>query len=119
MSNYDPHVLCHSAAQILLLSAPDTKTKTAMECAGFKSVDEEYKLYRKRIERMRNRLRSSHPSQITIQEELTESTSSMSNSIETVSAQVRTIVPWFIVVFALLTYNSCCLDDKSNRDSKL
>ena len=78
MSSYDPIALCSSAAQILALSAPDTKTKTAMKCTGFRSIDEEYNAYRKRIERLTNKLKASHPSQLTVQEESLASTSSLS-----------------------------------------
>ena len=84
MSSYGPNALCHSAAQILLLSAPETKTKTAMICAGFKSVDTEYYLYRKRIERVRDQMKLLHPSQITVQEESMMSASSLSNSTDIV-----------------------------------
>ena len=56
MSAYDPGALCNAAAHILVHSAPQTATKIAMKCAGFKIVDEEYKVYRKRIERQRNKL---------------------------------------------------------------
>ena len=84
MSSYDPIALCSSAAQILALSAPDTKTKNAMKCAWFRSVDEEYNAYRKRIERLINKLKVSHPSQITVQEESLVSTSSLSTeTVET------------------------------------
>ena len=50
MSSYDPIALYSFTAQILALSAPDMKTKTAMNCAEFRSVDEEYNACRKRIE---------------------------------------------------------------------
>ena len=63
MSSYDPIALCSSAAQILLLSAPDTKTNIA---------------YRKRIKRLRNKLKTSHSSQITVQDESLVSRSTLS-----------------------------------------
>jgi len=96
MSSYNPTTLCHSAAQILLLSTSDTTTKTAMKCAGFKSVDEEYITYRKRIERMRNQLKLSHPAQITVQEESMMSTSSLSNCADSVAKASRTVVLLFV-----------------------
>ena len=77
MSAYDPGALCNAAAQILVHSAPQTATKIAMKCAGFKSVDEEYKVYRKRIERQRNKLMSL-PSLVLINEGSVESNSSTS-----------------------------------------
>ena len=84
--------MCHFAAQILLLSTSDTTTKTAMKCAGFKSVDKEYITYRKRIERMQNQLKLSHPSQITVQEESLISTSSLSNCTDIVAKASRIVV---------------------------
>ena len=92
MSSYDPHALCRAAAQILLLSTSDTTTKTAMKCAGFKSVDAEYITYRKRIERQRNQLKLSHPSQITVQEESLISTSSLSNCTDIAAKASRIVV---------------------------
>ena len=56
MCEYDYVLLCVSAANILVYSAPGTKTKEAMKCAGFKQVDIEYDTYWKHIERLKNKI---------------------------------------------------------------
>ena len=80
MLAYDPGALCNAAAQILFHLVPQTVTKVAMKCAGFKSVDNEYKVYRKRIERQRNKLMLL-PSLVSINEGSIASNSSTSNWI--------------------------------------
>ena len=88
MSSYDPTLLCDAAAKILMYSAPGTKTKVAMEVAGFQKLDNEYEKYRKRIERKRNRLMALHPSSIIVHEGSTTSTSTLSCSTEDEEASI-------------------------------
>ena len=60
MDEYNPLALCDAAANILILSAPGTKTKAAMSIAGFKSGDM-LERYRKRIERKKRKLETHRP----------------------------------------------------------
>lgn len=92
MSSYDPILLCDAAAKILMHSAPGTKTKVAMEVAGFRKLEDEYERYRKRIERKRNRLMALHPSDIIVHEGSTTSTSTLSCSTEDEEASVTVVV---------------------------
>ena len=92
MSSYDPISLCDAATKILMHSAPGTKTKVAMEVAGFQNLDKEYGKYRKRIERKRYRLMASHPSDIIVHEGSTTSTSTLSCSTEDEEASIVVVV---------------------------
>ena len=88
---YDPDALCTAAANIMVLSISGTTAKMAMKCAGFKSIIEEYGIYRKRIERLRDKLKSKHPASVMVNEGLIESTSILSCSTEEVSKSVGCI----------------------------
>ena len=66
IGEYDPAVLYAAAANILVYSAPGTTTKEAMKCSGFKEVDMASDTYRKRIERLKKKIMTSYPSQITV-----------------------------------------------------
>ena len=104
MSAYDPGALCNAAAQILLHSAPQTATKTAMKCAGFKSVDEEYKVYRKRIERQRNKL-TSLPSLVLVNEGSIASNSSTS-TLSCTGTEVSNSVVYLFRIITLAQYGN-------------
>lgn len=80
MPAYDPSALCNAAAHILVYSAPGTPTKTAMKCAGFYNINEEYNIYRKRIERIRKKTKS-HPLLISVDKGSVSSTSTISCSV--------------------------------------
>ena len=97
---YDPDALCTAAANIMVLSISGTTTNMAMKCAGFKSITEEYGIYRKRIERLRDKLKSEHPASVMVNEGSIESastlscltTSTLGCSTETVSKSVGCIL---------------------------
>ena len=55
MVDYDPALLYVAAANILMHSAPGTKTKEAINCEGFKQVDIKYDTYRKRIDTLKKK----------------------------------------------------------------
>ena len=107
MLSYDPTLLIDAAAKILLLSAPGTKTKVAMEVAGFQKIEDEYERYRKRIERQRNRLMALHPSDIFVHEGSTTSTSTLSCSTEDEEASIVVVV-CTVVLIEILTFCSVC-----------
>ena len=107
MWSYDPTLLIDAAAKILLLSAPGTKTKVAMEVAGFQKIEDEYERYRKRIERKRNRLMALHPSDIFVHEGSTTSTSTLSCSTEDEEASIVVVV-FTVVLIEILTFCSVC-----------
>ena len=99
MGEYDPALLYVAAANILMQSAPGTKTKEDMKCAGFKQFEIEYDTCQKRIERLKKKIVgpnssqtvvrdgsivASHPSQIVVRDGSTPSTSILTiGSIET------------------------------------
>ena len=66
IGEYDPAVLCAAAVNTLVYSVPGTIMKEVMKCAGFKEVDMASDTYRKRIERLKKKIITSHPSQITV-----------------------------------------------------
>ena len=84
MDQYNPLALCDAAANILLLSAPGTKTKAAMSIAGFKSSDMMLERYRKRIERQKSKLETQRltpcPDVIEVHSLSTESESTLTAS---------------------------------------
>ena len=45
LGKYNPALLCVSASNILMHSAPGTQTKEEMKCAWFKQVDIKYDTY--------------------------------------------------------------------------
>ena len=68
MGGYDPTLLCVATEKILMHSAPGTKTKKVMNCAGFKKVDIKYDTYRKRIEILKKKIVASNLSQIVVRD---------------------------------------------------
>ena len=107
MSSYDPILLCDAAAKILMHSAPGTKTKVAMEVAGFRKLEDEYERYRKRIERKRNRLMALHPSDIIVHKGSTTSTLTLRCSTEDEEASIFVVV-CNVVLIEILTFRSVC-----------
>ena len=92
-NEYNSIALCNAAANILPHSAPGTKTKVAMRCAGFKNEDISSEMYRKCIERQKMKLNFTHPKSIEIQTiSIAESESTLngtSRSTLTVSSTSR------------------------------
>ena len=108
---YDPSALCNVAAKIMALLTKGTATKLAMECAGFKDIKAEYNIYRKRIERLRDKLKSEHPESISIgvgsielMSTLTSSTGELTRGEEEVS---HCLLPFKIETTANTSFVSC------------
>ena len=85
MSVYDPDTLRIAAAKILALLVVGTTTKVAMKCAGFTRINKEYIIYRKRIERLRDKLKSEHPTTILVKDGSIEAASILICSAKEVS----------------------------------
>ena len=73
-----------------------------MKCAGFKSVDEEYKVYRKRIERQRNKLMSL-PSLILVNEGSIES-NSLTSTLTSSGTEISNSVVCLFCIMMIVQY---------------
>ena len=66
MGEYDPALICVTAANILMHSAPGKQINETMKRAGFKQVDIKYDTYQKLIEILKKKIVASKSSQIVV-----------------------------------------------------
>ena len=68
MGEYDPALICVTAANILMHSAPGKQINETMKRAGFKQVDIKYDTYQKLIEILMKKIVALNASQIVVRD---------------------------------------------------